>query len=160
MRRGRSTASYGFIACLAAIVVALNVLTERYSYSHPDQLVTVIFLCVVNTLMNLPEVRIDRGTLTLSGVISGAASILLNPMDATLVGLATALPFARRGTWPMLGNAALYAMQSCLASLVSAFFRSGTGVAFGPRVTTLLVLTAANVVLVATGISIRAGESG
>src|SRR5579859_5228395 len=159
MRRGRSTASYGFIACLAAIVVALNVLTERYSYSHPDQLVTVIFLCVVNTLMNLPEVRIDRGTLTLSGVVSGAAAILLNPLDATLVGLATALPFARRGTWPLLGNAAIYGAADCLASITAAHFREGSDLGFIPRVIAELVLTVANLSLVASALSIRNGES-
>jgi len=156
----RKVAGYGYIGSLAVAFVGINVAVYPYTYSHPDDVVMVLFLAVMTALMNIPVVRIDRGTLTLSGVVSGAASILLNPLDATLVGLATALPFARRGTWPMLGNAALYAMQSCIASLVSAFFRSGTDVAFGPRVATLLVLTASNVLLVATGISIRAGESG
>ncbi len=120
----------------------------------------VLFIAVMTSAMSIPEVRIDRGTLTLNGVVSGAASILLNPLDATLVGLATSLPFARRGVWPMLGNAAIYATVLCLSSLVSAHFRSGMGVAFGPRVATLITLTASDVVLVATAISVRTGESG
>ena len=156
----RKVASYAFIGFLAAAFVGINVAVYPYTRSHPDGVVVVLFIAVTTSLMNIPEVRIDRGTLTLNGVVSGAASILLNPLDATIVGLATALPFARRGIWPMLGNAAIYATADCLASLVSALFRTGTGVPFGPRIATLFVLTTANVVLVATAISVRTGESG
>src|SRR6266853_2325203 len=156
----RKVASYAFIGFLASAVVAINIAVYPYSRSHPDSVLLVLFIAVMTSAMSIPDVRIDRGTLTLNGVISGAASILLDPLDATLVGLATSLPFARRGVWPMLGNAAIYATVLCLASLVSAYFRSGTGVAFGPRVATLLVLTGSDVVLVTTAISIRTGESG
>jgi signal transduction histidine kinase len=156
----RKVSSYAFIGLLASAFVGINFAVYPYTRSHPDSVVVVLFIAVVTSVMNIPEVRIDRGTLTLNGVVSGAAVILLNPLDATLVGLATALPFARRGVWPMLGNAVIYATADCLASLVSAYFRSGSGVAFGPRVATLLVLTASNVVFVATAISIRTGESG
>jgi signal transduction histidine kinase len=156
----RKVASYAFIGFLASVFVAINIAVYPYSHSHPDSVLMVLFIAVMTSAMSIPEVRIDRGTLTLNGVVSGAASILFNPLDATLVGLATAVPFARRGVWPMLGNAAIYATVLCLTSLVSAYFRSGTGVAFGPRVATLLVLTGSDVVLVAGTISIRTGESG
>src|SRR5712692_316040 len=156
----RKVASYAFIGFLTSAFVAINIAVYPYSRAHPYSVLLVLYIVVMTSAMSIPEVRIDRGTLTLNGVVSGAASILLNPLDATLVGLATALPFARRGVWPMLGNAAIYATVVCLASLVSAYFRSGTGVAFGPRVATLLVLTGSDVVLVAGAISIRTGESG
>src|SRR6266849_188115 len=155
----RKVASYAFIGFLASAIVAINIAVYPYSRSHPDSVLLVVFIAVMTSAMSIPEVRIDRGTLTLNGVVSGAASILLNPLDATLVGLATALPFARRGVWPMLGNAAIYATVLCLSSLVSAYFRSGTDLAFGPRVATLLVLTGSDIVLVASAISIRTGES-
>src|SRR6266566_5890161 len=156
----RKVASYAFIGFLASACVAINIAVYPYSRSHPDSVLMVLFIAVMTSAMSIPEVRIDRGTLTLNGVVSGAAAILLNPLDATLVGLATSLPFARRGVWPMLGNAAIYATVLCLSSLVSAHFRSGMGVAFGPRVATLITLTASDVVLVATAISVRTGESG
>src|SRR5256714_13126286 len=156
----RKVASYAFIGFLALAVLGINVTVYAYVRSHPDSFVMVLFIAVLTCLMSIPEVRIDRGRLTLNGVVSGAAAILLNPLDATLVGLATALPFARRGIWPMLGNAAIYGTVVSLASLVSAYFRSEQVVAFTPRVVTLLVLTASDVVLVATAISIRTGESG
>ena len=140
------------------MVVALNVATARYSDSHTDRIITVLFLCVASALMNLPEVRIDRGTLTLSGVVSGAAAILLNPLNATLVGLTTALPFARRGIWPLVGNAAIYATADCLASITAAQFRSDAGITLLPRIATEIVLTLANVSLVATALSIRNHE--
>ncbi|TMG27589.1 MAG: HAMP domain-containing histidine kinase [Chloroflexi bacterium] len=156
----RKVASYAFIGFLASACVAINIAVYPYTRAHPDSVVMVLFIAVMTSAMSIPEVRIDRGTLTLNGVVSGAAAILLNPLDATLVGLATSLPFARRGVWPMLGNAAIYATVVCLSSLVSAHFRSGMGVAFGPRVATLITLTASDVVLVATAISVRTGESG
>src|SRR5438270_1696143 len=156
----RKVASYAFIGFLALAVLGINITVYPYVRSHPDSFVMVLFIAVLTCLMSIPEVRIDRGTLTLNGVVSGAAAILLNPLDATLVGLATALPFARRGIWPMLGNAAIYGTVVSLASLVSAYFRSEQVVAFTPRIVTLLVLTASDVVLVATAISIRTGESG
>src|SRR5437773_2573046 len=156
----RKVASYAFIGFLASACVAINIAVYPYTRAHPDSVVMVLFIAVMTSAMSIPEVRIDRGTLTLNGVVSGAAAILLNPLDATLVGLATSLPFARRGVWPMLGNAAIYSTVVCLSSLVSAHFRSVMGVAFGPRVATLLTLTASDVVLVATAISVRTGESG
>jgi len=119
----RKVASYAFIGFLASACVAINIAVYPYTRAHPDSVVMVLFIAVMTSAMSIPEVRIDRGTLTLNGVVSGAAAILLNPLDATLVGLATSLPFARRGVSPMLGNAAIYATVVCLSSLVSAPFR-------------------------------------
>lgn len=159
-RHRREVATYFYFGLLVVVFVAVNVATYGYTKSHQDAFVTVTFLAVLATLMSVPEVRIDRGTLTLNGVVGGAAAILLNPLNATLVGLAIAIPFVRRGVWRMVANASVCAATDCVASVVAAQFRIGGHIGLAPRVATLLVLTATNVALVATGISIYNGESG
>src|SRR6202030_1346350 len=61
-RRG---ASYGYVGLRASAVVAINVLTFSYSHEHPDAVVVLLYLGVLSQLMTIPEVRLDRGTLTL-----------------------------------------------------------------------------------------------
>src|ERR1051326_2474269 len=155
----RKVAGYVYIGLLVAGLCALNLAVYKYLTPRPDKVTTVLFLAVLTSAMNIPEVRIDRGTLTLNGVVSGAAAVLLNPLDATLVGLATAIPFARRGVWPMLGNAAIYASADCIASIFALEFRHDSDIGLVPRILTQAVLTVANVVLVASAFSIRTGES-
>ena len=155
----RTVPSYLYFGVLASAIVVLNVGVYGYTKSHPDAIASVIYLAVIAALMSVPEVRIDRGTLTLNGVVGGAAAILLNPLNATLVGMMIAIPYARRGAWRMAGNASVCAAADCFASVVAAVFRVDGQIAFAPRVLVLLVLATSNVVLVATGISIRSGES-
>jgi signal transduction histidine kinase len=155
---GRRAASYAYVGGLAIAVVALNVLTYNYSYRHPDSVVVVLYLVGLSQLMTIPEVRLDRGTLTLGGVVAGAAVILLNPLDATLIGLITGVWLGRGGRWRIAGNASVLATANCVASLVAAYFQSGNGLPFSARVAALLILAAANLVLVSTAIRLRTGE--
>jgi signal transduction histidine kinase len=144
---------------LAIAVVAINALTYKYSDAHPDSVVVLVYLGALSQLMTIPEVRLDRGTLTLGGVVAGAAVILLNPLDATLIGLVTGVWLGRAGRWRIAGNAAVLATANCLASLVVAHFRIGDHLPLSARVAGLLILTAANLGLVSTAIGIRTGES-
>jgi hypothetical protein len=75
----------------------MNVLTSGYNFHHPDSIVVFLFLAGLGPLATIPEVRLDRGTMTLGGVVSGASAILLNPVDATLMGLITGISLARGG---------------------------------------------------------------
>jgi signal transduction histidine kinase len=155
----RALGSYAYFAGLGTAVVAMNIAARPYSSAHSDQALTVIYLCVGAALMNFPEVRIERGTLTLNGVVSGAAAVLVNPLDATIVGLATAIGLSHRGVWRRLGNASVYATSDCVASLVAAYFRGSGSLSVGSRIGVQLVLTGANLVLVSVAIWIRTGES-
>ena len=155
----RNVAGYLYLGVLGIALAVMNLAAHSSLNSHPDDVTTVVFVVVLTSLMNVPEVRIDRGTLTLNGVISGAAAVLFNPLDATLVGLATAIPFARRGTWPMLGNATIYATALCISAIFAAEFRHGAELGLLPRVLTQIVLALADIVLVAAGFRIRTGES-
>ncbi len=155
----RKVAAYAYVGLLVVVLVGLNLEAYDYTSKHPDHVTTVLFLIVLTSFMSLPEVRMDRGTLTLNGAISGAAAVLLNPLDATLVGLATAIPFARRGTWPMAGNAAICAVSDCAASIFTIGFRHDGDVGLLIRLAAQVVLTVVTVTLVATGFSILTGES-
>ena len=139
--------------------MAFNVLTYGYTSKHPDSVVVLLYLGVLSQLMTIPEVRLDRGTLTLGGVVAGAAALLLNPLDATLIGLITGVWLGRGGRWRIAGNASVLATANCLASLVAAYFRSGNDLPLGGRVAALVILTGANLVLVSTAIRLRTGES-
>jgi signal transduction histidine kinase len=155
----RTTASYGVVAALALIVLAINLLAYPYTKAHPDSFILTVYIATATALMNIPEVRLDRGTLTLNGVVSGAAAMLLNPLDATLVGLTAAIALGRRGAWRIAGNAAVYATSQSVASLAGAYFHNAHGLPLGGRVATQVVLTTANLILVSTAIGFRTGES-
>jgi len=155
----RNALSYAYVGALAVVVAATNVLVYGYTKGHPDSVVIVVFLTILCPFMNLPEVRLERGTLSLNGVVGGAAAILLNPLDATLVGVSSAIAMSKRGTWRIAGNATLTATAVLVTSLVMAHFRVGNHLPLGVRITAPLVLTAANLALVASTLSVRTGES-
>jgi signal transduction histidine kinase len=87
-----------------------------------------------------------------------SAAILLNPLDATTVGLASSLLFFRRGAYPLLGNAVLSATMSCLGAIVATEFRTGSTPPFAARVVVMLTYFAADLVLVAFAFRIRFGQ--
>ncbi len=159
MRLNRSSAFYAYLTALAGLVVALNVLDRPFDASHPDQIVEVLYLFIAVGALNLADVRLDRGHLTLGGVAMGAAIILTNPLHATIMAFAIAIGQGLRGARAMIGNAIVYSLIACVAATVAAEFRTDADLAFGSRVLVLLVLSLANLTLVAIGLSIQTGES-
>jgi signal transduction histidine kinase len=157
MRRTVVASSY-FVG-LAIALLAMNVLARPYDNTHPDRVLDVLYLIVASFLMSVPQVRIERGRLSLYAIVTGAAAILTNPLDATLVGLVTSLAQVKRGPWPTLLNAVLNASAACLASLVGAQLRVGSALSFAPRLGVVLILSAANLALVVGLLRIRTGES-
>ena len=155
----RKTTSYLYLALVGLAVVFINALTWRSDATHPDQVVEVIFLMVAVAILGLGDVRLDRGRLTLSGLAIGAAAILLNPLDATIVGLAIAIPMRSRGAWPIVGNAVLTAALACLGALVANQLRVNTDLSLVARVAVLVIVNAAGLVLVPVALAIRTGES-
>jgi signal transduction histidine kinase len=118
----------------------------------------VLYLTLAIVLMNMPQVRLDRGRLSLSALATGAAAILTNPLDATIIGLAASLSQVRRGAWTTLSNGVLNASTACLGSVVSAQFRFGNNLSFGSRVVVVLAVSVANLALVVAALRIRTGE--
>ncbi len=154
----RTVLAYGFMVVLAGCVLALNIASYHYSSSHPDSIVLVAYLAVMTIMMNVPEVRLERGRLTVSGLVNGTTAVLLSPLDATLVLLTTALALGQRGAWRIMGNACVYSLAGCVAAVTASHLRVNGSLSLGARMIVQLVLTAANLALVSSAISIKTGE--
>jgi signal transduction histidine kinase len=159
MRLNRSVASYGYVAIVAAAVVLVDLLTQAHNASYPDQVIEVLYLVVAIVLLSSVDIRIERGHLNLSGLAIGAAAILLSPLDATMVGLASALAQRHRGRWNILANAVISAAYGTFGAAVATQLRVQGTLSVGARVIVLVALTVACWILVAGGLSIRTGES-
>ncbi len=155
----RSAITYAYLALLAISTVAANYLSRQQIISHPDNAIEVLYLLTVVIVLSSVDVRIERGRLTLSGIAIGAAALLLNPLDATIIGLALAIPMARRGPWPIGGNAIMAATYACFAALVSAHLRTNENLAIESRIFVLVVMHVTTWILVGGGLSLRTGES-
>jgi signal transduction histidine kinase len=155
----RPALSYGYFALVATLVVILNVSSRSYSAGHPDQVPVVIYLAAAVAVLSFVDVRLDRGRLTLSGLALGAAAVLLNPLDATIVGLSIGAGMARRGAWPIIGNAVITAAFACIGAIVAMQLRSITPLPLWARMVVILTTTIGSLALVAVGLSMRTGES-
>ena len=158
MKLNRTVWSYLYFGFMAAGVVVLNVAEGDYTLHHPDPVVEVLYLMVSVLVLSFIEVRIERGRLSLSGLAVGATAVLLNPLNATLVGLAIAFGFGRRGLWRIFGNAVVTATFACVGSAVASILRISHGLSLDRRLLVLVILNAGNLAAVALGLSIRTGE--
>ena len=148
-----------YLLVIAIALVVMNAYALRYDVAHPDQALEVLYLILAMVLLNTPQVRLERGRLSLSAIATGAAAILTNPLNATIIGLAAFLPQVRRGPWPTLSNGVLNATTAFIGSIVSAQLRSGNSLSFGSRVVVAIAVTVANLALVVPAMRIRSGES-
>ena len=148
-----------FVLALAIVLIAINSLAWRFDVIHPDQVLLVLYLAIASLLMTMPQVRIERGRLSLNAIVLAGAANLVNPLDATIIGLVMPLSQYRRGPWPTLGNAVVNATAACVSSVVASQFRVGNGVPFVPRVVVVLTFCIANMALVVTAMRIGTGES-
>jgi len=139
------------------LVVAANITGWRYDETHTDSIVLVLYMAAMAALINAAEVRIERGRLTLGAIVVGAAAILTNPLDSTLVGIALAF-VPRRGAWLMLANAAVCASWACAGSLVAAALRNGASLPFERRLVVLLAVTLTTWITVSLAFRVRTGE--
>jgi signal transduction histidine kinase len=150
--------AYAFVLALAGGVVFADFITRNLSARHPDNIVEVVFLILAVVLLSTIQTRIERGRLVLAGIGVGAAALLLNPIDSTLVGLSLGIPMARRGRWAFT-NAVTAASYACYASIVA------TGLSYGGTPSLLLrcaVLALAYLcswIVVTVGLSLLTSES-
>ena len=110
------------------------------------------------TLLTFANVRIDRGRLTLAAIAVGATAILLNPFDASLVGLTATVAERKRGPWSIFANGILYSAVACIGSIVAVGL-GGDNLSLGARIVVVVVVTLANWVLVGLAYRARTGES-
>jgi signal transduction histidine kinase len=154
----RTVGSYAYLAALGFLALGANVGARPYGELHPDSVVTVAYLAVCAVAMNLANVRIERGRLSLGAIAIGAAAVLTNPLDATVIGLITGVTQVRRGPWPTLGNGLMNACTTCVGSIIAAQFRYDGPLSFGSRVVVVVVLCVTNLALVVAALRIRTGE--
>ncbi len=155
----RNTLTYVYLGLLATWTLVVNYRSRQEIATHPDNLVEVLYLLSVVIVLSSVDVRIERGRLTLSGIAIGTAALLVNPLDATIIGLALAIPMVHRGRWPIGGNAIMAATYACLAALVGEHLRINGTLTLGSRIFVLIVMHVTTWVLVGGGLSLRTGES-
>lgn len=159
MSPGRKVLSYSYLVALGIALVVLNKVLWRYTTTRPDNLIEVVYFIFAAAGLTFVGVRLERGRLTLSALANWAAAILLNPLDATLVGLATGIALARRPRWQLLANPLMSAATLAVAAGAGLLIRGSTQLTIATRLAVLLVVASASLVLVALGLSIRTGES-
>src|SRR5207245_600236 len=147
----RAVLSYTYIVGLGVLtVVAIAVWQQRHADTPPDDAIEVLYLVCVLILLSTADVRIERGRINLSGIAIGASAILLNPSNAAVVGLAIAIPMARRGYWPILANAIMTSANACVGALIASELRSTTPLTLQSRVLVLAVVIVSSWAIVAS----------
>ena len=159
MRLTRNVASYGYVVVVSGLVGLIDLTPQGQINPRSDQLAEVVYLVVAIVLLSSVDIRIERGHLNLSGLAIGVAAMLLTPLDATIVGVASALAHRRRGRWEIVANAAISAAYAAVGAAVASQLRVGGTLSFEGRLIVLIALTVACWVLVAGALSIRTGES-
>jgi len=158
MQKRPAYASFGYLVFLGLTIVWFNGLLGGYDLAHPDDVTVVLFLCAGAALLNIPQVRIEQGRLSLSGIAIWATTIMLNPLDATLVGLASSISIVRRGRFAVLANATVSAAVGCLGASLASEVRYGSLLPFGSRVLVLLGSDAVDLLLIAVMFRLQLGE--
>jgi len=154
----RFTAAWAFLLGLIALLVAMNLAFRNDDAVRTDLVTNVVYLAGAAALMSLPVVKLERGRLTLTGIIAVAAAILLNPLDATLVSLLVGIENIR-APWPLLGNSLIFALATSAGALVSVAMGGAHPPAFAGRLLVLLTVTLANLVLASVALGLLRRES-
>ena len=154
----RFTAAWAFLLGLIALLVGMNVAFRNDDAVRTDLVTNVVYLAAAAALMSLPVVKLERGRLTLTGIVAVAAAILLNPLDATLVSLLVGIENLR-APWPLLGNSLIFALATSAGALVSVAMGGAHPPAFAGRLLVLLTVTLANLVLASVALGLLRRES-
>jgi len=84
--------------------------------------------------------------------------MILNPLDASLVGAASSVTTMRRGPFAMLANAVFSACFNLVGALVATTFASNGVVPFYARFLVVVASSATNLILVAIALRLTLGE--
>ena len=156
---GRSLRTYAYLLALGVVIVILNVTFIHLDTKYPDRLIQVVFLCAAGPLLNIPQVRIEQGRLSLSGIAIGVAALTTNPLDATLIGLASSVSVFRRGAFPIVGNAVFSAAIALAGSLVTNSIMRDDSLPIVARLGVLVTCFVVNITIVAIAFGLWQAES-
>ena len=155
----RREVAFAFLLALTASVVLANLLTRQEIHSHADNVTEVVFLVLAVVLLSKVQTRIERGRIVLAGIGIGAAALLLNPLDATLVGLSLGISMPRRGGWTIFTNAITASSYACFAAVIATSFSHGAEPSLVLRCVVLVIAFVGSWVVVAVGLSLLTGEA-
>jgi signal transduction histidine kinase len=150
---------YLYLLLLGFGLALANWLLWPYTKSHQDPVGLLAFLIPLGALMNLAEVRLDRGRLSLRAVVISAAAILTNPLSTTVVAIASSIVGPKRGRWSILVNVLTGAAWGCASAIVAAFLRPDSSLSLGSRLVVVIALSLANWIFVGLVFVVRHGES-
>jgi len=156
---GRAFWTYTYLGGLGILVVLLNLAFKPLDAQYPDRAIDVAFLCVAGPLLNIPQVRIEQGRLSLSGIAIGVAALMTNPLDAMVIGLASSVSVLRRGAFPIVGNAMFSAVIALTGAIVAGYLRRAGSFDLVGHVVVLAACFIVNMVIVSIAFALWSGES-
>lgn len=157
--RRRNALGYGYAVAVGSAVVVGNYAWARDFKSQTDTPTEVAFLVIATIMLGSIGVRLDRGRLSLGAIVLGCAALLLNPLDATIIGLSMGISIVRRGAWATFGNSVVSAAYAFVGASIASGFRDANSNTLLARVVVVALTLVIGWILVATGLSIRTGES-
>jgi signal transduction histidine kinase len=155
----RTVATHVYLAGLALLVVGANVWAWPYDMAHPDSVVTVVYLAIGAVVLNTASAGVERGRITLAALLLGAAAIVTNPLDATLIGLASQIIQPWPGLWRVVWNLVFTAASACAGALTAAHFHGDGTLAVSSRILALVVANTVNWLTVVIALRLRTGDS-
>ena len=150
---------YAYLVGLSGIVIAANLLFWPYDIAHPDAVGIVLFLAVTSVILNQASAGIERGRLTLAALGVGAAAVLTNPLDATLIGVAAQVVQPWRGAWRIAWNVVFSGASACAGAILAALLPHSGSLDLWPRLLVLATLSLANCLIVLVALRLRTGDS-
>jgi len=153
----RNALAYAYLIAIGTVVVLLNDISGPSVGWHTDRPLDVIYLCVMAALLNIPQVRLETGRLTLVAIPVGVAALTLNPLDAALVGFASSMFVFQRRAFHIVANALMSTDIAFSGASVAMALRTVDSVPIAGRLLVLGVCAGLNVVLVISVFRIRLG---
>jgi signal transduction histidine kinase len=155
----RTIGRWTYSSLVAIGLVLINRLYSQYGAEHPDSVLVILYLLLASYFMSIPQAPLERGRLDLSAIVFGAAAMLTNPIDATMIGVVAAFRLFGRGPWRIFMSALTYGTASCLGSIVASQLRVGGALTPGSRMWIVLTVSVVNIGLVLISLRIGTGES-
>jgi signal transduction histidine kinase len=147
-----------FLGLVAAGLVVADAVWYEGNAQHADNIVLVLYLIAAEVLLGRTAVRIERGRLTLSALALGPAAILLDPINASIVGLSLGVTIRGGGRWRIVTNAVLSAAYTGFGALITRTMFHGSDVPALGRLLITAVTWLIGWALLSTYFSLRTGE--
>jgi signal transduction histidine kinase len=155
----RSRLFYGYLIVVAVATAVIDSASRASITEHMDSLFLVLYLIVGAGALGRASVQIERGYLTLSGLAMGPAILLLNPIDATLVGLSLGIVTGPSNKWRILSNGIVSAAYASFGAALRTYWFGWGSLPVGTRLLVLVLVELTSWILLAVGISAYRGET-